>query len=208
MTTDPTHRIVDAAATLVRSGTPFRELFDRVIALAAEELPSPAWEAIAGVDVGVDVDRTAAWFVRQLAERPPPDDVAALWFGLHQVRGPGPGKMEAVIAVTGAPGFGGPEWRKARSWEPPGYVPAAGLKSLLPLSVGGEPEARAVVATGVVLAYGLGFSAAVVESVGPERLLAGRSELAVATGFPDGDVVPVGTLTAAGLDRSSAAPAT
>lgn len=207
MTTDLAVQLVDEATALVRSGEPFKTVHERVVALGAEGLPSPAWDDIAALDVGADVERTCAWLLRQIDERPPPDDLSGVWFGLYEVRGAVPGRFEAVAAVTGAPGFPDPDWLKGRNWEPPGYAPTTGLRSLLPLAFAGGPEVRGLVASAVVLAYGLGFTAAVVDAVDRAKLLAGRPELAVATGFADGNVALVGVLTPAGLDRSRLAEA-
>ena len=207
MTTDLAVQIVDEATASVRAGQPFQAVFDRVVALASEGLPSPAWDAIGSVDLAADVQRTTTWLLRQLDDRPPPEDLSALWFGLHEVRGPGPGRAEAVIAVSGGPGFPDPEWLKKKNWDPPGYVPAAGLRSMLPLSVPGGSEVRHLVGSAIVLSYGLGFTAAVVDGLDPARLLGGRPELGIATGFSDGNVALVGILTSSGLDRSRLAEA-
>lgn len=207
MTSDLAVQLVDEATGLVRSGQPFTAVFDRVVALGAEALPSPAWDDIAAIDVKADVDRTCAWLVRQIDERPPPDEMSGVWFGLYERRGSVPGRFEAVTAVTGAPGFPDPHWLDGRNWEPPGYAPAGGLSALLPFAFAGGPELRDLVASAVVLAYGLGFTAAVVDGVDQAKLLGGRAELAVATGFADGEVALVGILTPSGLDRSRLAEA-
>lgn len=207
MSTDLAVRLVDEATALVRAGEPFQAVFDRVVALAAEEQPSPVWEAIGAVDVAVDVDGTTAWLLRQFEARPPPDDLSALWLGLYEVRGPGPGRTEVFTAVSGGPGFPDPDWLAGRDWEPPGYAPAPGLRSLLPLAVAGGPEVTELVRSAVVLTYALGLTAAALDAVDPALVLAGRPALGVATGFSDGNVALVGILSATGLDRSRLAEA-
>lgn len=196
-------RLVLAALEPVRAGDSFRAAFDAAIAAGAEELPSPAWEAVAAADVDADVAASTPWLLRQIENRPPPDDMTAVWFGLHEVRGSGPGRVETFVAVNGGSGFPDPDWLTARSWDPPGYAPTPGLRSLLPATVDADPAVRQAVRTGLVLAYGVGFAAAVIESVDPAQLLGGRAHLEVTTGFADGDVLLVGRLTPSGLDRTA-----
>jgi hypothetical protein len=75
------------------------------------------------------------------------------------------------------------------------------------MTVPAGPEVRELVRSAVVLAYAFGFTAAVMDAVDPAVVLAGRSELGVATGFSDGDPALVGILSASGFDRSRLAEA-
>lgn len=198
-------RIVEEATKLVRAGEPFQAVVGRVVELGAEMVPSPVWGAIGGVDSAADVDRATAWLLRQIESRPPPDDLAALWFALYEVRGSAPGRTEAFMAVSGTTRPPGPEWLSTKSWDPHGYAPAPGLRSLLPLAASGEPEVGELVRSAVVPAYGVGLTAAVLDAVDPGVVLAGRHHLVVATGPSEGEPVVVGDLTPAGLDRSGVA---
>jgi hypothetical protein len=196
-------RLVLAALEPLRAGASFRAAFDAAVATGAAELPSPVWEVLGATDVDADIAAATPWLLRQCESRPPPEDMTAVWFGLHEVRGSGPGRVETFVAVNGGSGFPDPGWLNARSWDPPGYAPAPGLRSLLPATVDADPDVRQAVRAGLVLAYGVGLAAAVVESVDTAPLLAGRDRLEITTGFADGDVLLVGRLTATGLDRTA-----
>ncbi|MGH9177747.1 MAG: hypothetical protein ACRD0N_04240 [Acidimicrobiales bacterium] len=200
---DLAEQLVLAALEPLRAGASFRAAFDAAVAVGAVELPSPVWEVVGATDVDADVSASTPWLLRQVENRPPPDDMTAIWFGLHEVRGSGPGRVETFVAVNGGAGFPDPGWLEAHSWDPPGYAPTPGLRSLLPATVDADPGVRRAVRTGLVLAYGAGYAAAVIEAVGPAHLLAGRDQLEITTGFADGDVLLVGRLTPSGLDRAA-----
>lgn len=204
MTSDSPARLLDAAVAAVRAGTPFAGVVEEVVGLAAAEAPSPAWDAIAATDTAADVARTRPWFLRQFEERPPPEDLAGLSFGLYVVRGAGPGRTEATLALGGGPGFPDPAWSSNQTWEVAGYLPAPGLRALLPLAASESPEMRALVAGPVVFAYSMALAAAVVDAPGTAAILAARPQLGVVVGHPEGEAVVLGVLTAAGFDRSRA----
>jgi len=204
MSSDLHDRILDAALASVMAGQSLADVLAEVVALAAAEAPSPVWEAIAAVDTGADVAKAVPWFVRQFEERPAPDDLAGIWFGIYVVRGNSAGRTEAATALSGGSGFPDAGSLADQSWEAAGYVPAAGLRSLMPLAAAEEPDVRAIVAGPVVFAYTLGLAAAMAEG-GAEAALGGRPQLGVVVGVPDAVTVVLGVLTAAGLDRSSAA---
>lgn len=203
MSSDLHDRILDAAVASVRAGRPLADVLAEVVTLAAAEVPSPAWEAIAALDTEADVSKAVPWFVRQFEERRPADDLAGVLFGMYVVRGNSPGRTEAATALSGGPGFPDAGWLANQTWETPGYVPAVGLRSLLPLAAGEEPDVRTVVAGPVAFAYTLALVADVVD--GAAAVLADRPPLGVVVGVPGGEAVVLGTVGAAGLDRSSAA---
>lgn len=202
MSTDLARHIVEEASALVRSAAPFRAVVDRVVELGGEAMPSPVWEAIAAVDVDTDVERAAAWLLRQMEHRPPPDDLSGLWFGLYEVRGAGPGRTEAVLAASGGAGFPDEGWLSKLPWDAAGYAPTPGLRSLLPLAATADEDLRWLVGYAVVFAYTLGLTAAVLDSVDAASLLGDRKRLGIAAGFHDGDIALVGVLTPDGFDRS------
>ena len=204
MTSDSHARLLDAAVGALRSGKPCADLVGEVVGLAAAEAPSPVWDAIAATDIAADVARTRPWFLRQFEERPPPADLTGLWFGLYVVRGAGPGRTEATVALSGGPGFPDPAWLTNQTWEVAGYLPTAGLRGLLPLAAAEEPEVRALVAGPVVFAYSMALAAAVVDDPGASVILGDRPQLGVVVGLPGGDTVVAGVLTAGGFDRSGA----
>ena len=193
---------MDAGLQALRAGKPFAEIFAEVLALAAEELPSPAWDALAATDVGADVEKATGWLLRQLEERWPPDDLSALRFGLHPVRGPRPGRVELVVALSGGPGFPDPSWLANQTWDPVGYAPTQGLRSLLPLAAEASEDVRAVVREPLALVYVAALAAATLDAVDPSRILGDRPQLGVAAGFVDGELVLIGILTAGGLERT------
>jgi len=204
MSSDLHDRILDAAVASVRAGNPLADVLAEVVALAAAEAPSPAWEAIAAVDTAADVAKAVPWFVRQFEERPAPDDLAGIWFGMYVVRGNSPGRTEAATALSGGPGFPDAGWLADQNWDAAGYVPAAGLRSLMPLAAAEEPDVRAIVAGPVVFAYTLALAAELVDG-GGAAVLGERSQLGVVVGVPDAGTVVLGVLTPGGLDRSTAA---
>lgn len=204
MSSDLRDRILDAAVASVRAGRPLADVLAEAVALGAAEAPGDAWEAIAAVDTGADLGKAVPWFVRQFEDRPPSDDVSGIWFGMYVVRGNSPGRTEAATALSGGPGFPEAGWLGTQPWEPPGYVPAPGLRSLMPLAAGEGPDLRAVVAGPVVFAYTLGLVADIVDAGGP-GVLGTRSQLGVVVGPPDAETVVLGLLTPAGFDRSQAA---
>ena len=204
MSSDLHDRILDAAVASVRAGSPLADVLAEVVVLAAAEAPSPVWEAIAALDTGDDVTKAVPWFVRQFEERRPADDLAGIWFGMYVVRGNSPGRTEAATALSGGPGFPDAGWLSNQTWETPGYVPAVGLRSLLPLAADAEPDVRTVVAGPVVFAYALALVADVVDAAAAAALAA-RPPLGVVVGVPGGEAVVLGTAGAGGLDRSSAA---
>ena len=145
------------------------------------------------------------WLARQFELRPMADDITGLWFGLYQVRGAVPGKLEAVVNLSGGTGFPDPAWPSGRTWETAGYAPAPGLRSILPLTAEEAPETRALVAGPVVFAYSLGLVAALVDALDPAAALGAKHQLGVVIGDPEGESVVLGVLTAGGLDRSGVA---
>lgn len=203
MSSDLHDRILDAALASIRAGSPLPEVLGDVVSVAATEAPSPTWEDILATDMAADVSKATPWFVRQFEERPPPDDLAGIWFGMYVVRGNSPGRTEAVAALSGGPGFPAAGWLADQDWEAAGYVPAPGLRALMPLAAADDPELRAIVAGPVVFAYTLGLVADIVEA-GVAAALGGRPQLGVAVGVPDGETIVLGVLTPGGLDRSSA----
>ncbi|MGI8685171.1 MAG: hypothetical protein ACR2MO_08815 [Acidimicrobiales bacterium] len=204
MSSDLHDRILDAAVASVRAGNPLADVLAEVVALAAAEAPSPAWEAIAAIDTAADMTKALPWFVRQFEERPAPDDLAGIWFGMYVVRGNSPGRTEAATALSGGPGFPDAGWLADHNWDAAGYVPAAGLRSLMPLAAAEEPDVRAIVAGPVVFAYTLALAAELVDG-GGAAVLGERSQLGVVVGVPDAGTVVLGVLTPGGLDRSTAA---
>ena len=203
MSTDLTDRILDAALASVRAARPLPEVLGEVVAMAAADAPSPAWDAIAATDTAADVAKAVPWFVRQFEERPPPDDLAGIWFGLYVVRGNSPGRFEAMAALSGGPGFPDPGWLADQTWEAAGYIPAPGLRALMPLAAAEDGDVRAIVGGPVVLAYTVALVAAVVEG-GAAAALGKRPQLGVAVGVPDGETIVLGVLTTTSLDTSSA----
>ena len=203
MSSDLHDHILDAAVASVRAGDPLTEILDQTVSLASAEVPAPAWEAIAATDTATDVAKGSSWFLRQFEERPPPDDLAGILFGLYVVRSNSPGRTEAAAALSGGPGFPDPAWLDDQNWEVAGYIPAPGLRALLPLAAAESPDVRAVVAGPVVFAYTLGLVAAVVDAGGASAQGA-RPQLGVVVGVPDGETVVLGTLVSGGLDTSAA----
>lgn len=205
MRTELSDRLVDHAVRELRDGRSFPDVLASVLAEAADDLPSPAWEALAATDVAADVERAAGWLVRQLEERWPPADLSALRFGLFPVRGPRPGRTELVVALSGGPHFPDPAWLFDQTWDPVGYAPTPGLRALLPTVADEGDEVRGVVGRGLALAYVVGLVAGAVDAVDAARLLGSRPQLGVAAGFPGDEMILVGVLTAAGLDRTTMA---
>ena len=203
VSTDPTESLVDTALEALRAGASFADAYAQVLARAAEQVPSPAWEALGAVDVATDVERATGWLVRQLEERWPPPELSGLRFGLYPVRGPRPGRTELVLAVSGGARFPEAGWEADQPWDPVGYAPTPGLRSLLPLAAEERDEVRAVVGGAVALVYAVGLVVAAIDGADASRVLGNRPHLGVAAGFPDGDLVLVGVVTPAGLDRSS-----
>lgn len=202
MTSDLPARLVDAAVASVRAGKPLADVFGEVVGLAAAEAPAPAWDDIATVDAAADVAKCVPWLQRQPEERPFPAGTSELWFGLYVVRGPVPGRFEATLALSAGPGFADPDWRLNQKWEAPGYLPALGLRSVMPLAAAEDDGVRAIVAGPVVFAYSLALAVAVLDGVDPARLLGSITSLGIAVGAPDGQTVTL-DLTPDGLDRSS-----
>ena len=205
MADDLHDRILDAAVAAVAAGKPVADVVSEATGLAAAEVPAPAWDAIAALDTAADVAKASPWLARQFEARPMADDITGLWFGLYQVRGSVPGMFEAFVNLSGGAGFPDPAWPSGRTWETAGYAPAPGLRSLLPLTAGEEPEARALATGPVVFAYALGLVAALVDTLDPAAALGDKPQLGVVVGDPEGDSVVLGVLSATGLDRSTAA---
>lgn len=201
MSSDLDARLLDAALASIRAGKPFADVFGEVLGLAGTEMPSPAWDALAATDTATDVAKGTAWVQRQFEERPQPDDMTWLWFGLYMVRSASPGRLDAMVGLSGGPAIPEPDWTITRSWDAAGYAPGPGLRALLSLAAGEEPDLRAVVAGPVVFAYSLALVAAILDCVGVQ-LLDGRPQLGVVVGVPGGQTVELGLLTPAGLDRS------
>lgn len=205
MSADLHARLLDAAVASTRAGTPFADVVREVIAAAAAEVPSPVWDDLAATDTAIDVAGARPWLLRQFEERPLPDGLSSLWFGLYVVRSSSPGRLDAMVGLSGGPGLPEPGWTSNRTWDAAGYAPAPGLRALLPLTPTEEVDVRGLVAGPVVFAYSLGLVAAVLDAATAARILDGRPPLRVIVGVPDGQAVDLGVLTADGLDRSSAA---
>lgn len=204
MTSEAHRPIVEAAVASVREGKPFADVVAEALGSAAEAAPSPVWEELGGVDTAADVAKAAPWLARQFQDRPPPDDLSGLWFSINLVRGAVPGRNEAVVALSGGPGYPEEGWLAKQTWDAAGYAPAAGLRRLLPSVAAESAEVRALVSGPVVFAYALGLAVALLDAVDAAAALGARERLGVAVGVPDGDTVHLGELTAAGLDRSQA----
>ena len=201
MSSDLDARLLDTALASIRAGKPFADVFGEVLGLAAAEMPSPAWDALAATDTATDVAKAIDWVQRQFEERPQPDDMSWLWFGLYVVRSISPGRLDAMVGLSGGPGIPEPDWTITRTWDAAGYAPGPGLRALLSLVADEEPDLRALVAGPVVFAYSLALVAAILDTVGVQ-LLGGRPQLGVVVGVPEGEMVELGVLTPAGLDRS------
>lgn len=202
MSADLHARLLDAALASTRAGKPFADVVGEVIGLAAAEQPSPVWDALAATDTAADVAGARPWLVRQFEERPTPGDLASLWFGLYVVRSSSPGRLDAMVGLSGGPGLPEPGWTSSRSWDAAGYAPAPGLRALLALAVDEESEVRATVPGPIVFAYSLGLVAAVLDAGPAAQVLGDHPQLQVIVGVPDGATVELGVLTADGFDRS------
>lgn len=207
MTTDLHARLVDAAVASVRSGTPLADVVGEVVGLASAEMPSHVWDDILAVDVAADLAKATPWLARQPEERPLPADTSGFLFGLYVVRGAVPGFFEATVAWSAGPGYPDPNWMAEQNWDAAGYIPASGLRSLMPLVAEESLELRALVAGPVVFAYALGLVAAGLDGVDPGPILGTRPSLGVVVGIPKGETVILGALTPGGLDRSNASRA-
>lgn len=205
MLADLPARLLDAAVASTRAGNAFADVVGEVIASAAAEVPSPVWDDLAATDTAADVAGARPWLLRQFEERPLPDGLTSLWFGLYVVRSSSPGRFEAMVGLSGGPGLPEPGWTSNRTWDAAGYAPAPGLRALLPLTPTEEVDVRGLVAGPVVFAYSLCLVAAVLDAPTAAQILGGRPQLGVIVGVPDGDSVDLGILTTEGLDRSSAA---
>lgn len=204
MSSDLHSRLLDVATASVRAGQPFAAVVGEVVGLAATDMPSPTWEAIAGTDTAADVAKATPWLLRQFDERPPPADLSGLWCGLYVVRSSSPGRIDAMVAMSGGPGYPDPGWSSSQAWEAAGYVPAPGLRALLSLAAEEEPDVRAVVAGPVVFAYSLALVAAILDDVGSALLVGGLAQLGVVVGVPKAETVVLGVVTPDGLDRTDA----
>ena len=193
---------MDAALSELRAGKPFPEVVAGFLAAAAEEMPSPAWEALGATDLAADVKSATTWLARQFQERWPPPDLSGLRFGLYPVRGPRPGRVELVLALSGGSRYPDADWLSDLPWDPVGYAPTPGLRSLLPLAADAADDVRAVVREPLALVYAVGLVAATFDAVEVAGVVGDRPQLGVVAGFPDGDLVVVGVLTAGGLDRA------
>lgn len=202
MSTDLDARLLDAALASIRSGKPFADVVGEVIGLAAAAMASPVWDALAATDTATDVAKAIPWLLRQFEERPVPDDLASLWFGLYVVRSVSPGRLDAMVGLSGGPGRPEPDWTITRTWDAAGYAPAPGLRALLALAAAEEADLRAVVAGPVVFAYSLGLVAAMLDGTDAAQILPGRPHVEVVVGVPEGAAVVLGVLTPEGLDRS------
>lgn len=201
MTSDRHSRLLDAAMASVQAGLTLAAVVGEVVGLASAEAPSPVWDAIRASDTAADVAKATPWLLRQFEERPLPEDLSWLWFGLYVVRSASPGRTDAMVALSGGPGLPEPGWRSNRTWDAAGYAPAPALRALMPLAADEEAEVRALVAGPVVFAYSLALVADILDVVGP-GILGGRTQLDVVVGVPDAETVVLGVLTPAGLDRS------
>lgn len=204
MTAEAHRRLLEAAVASVAAGNSIADVVADILRLAAEEAPSEAWDRLAALDPAADVATAAPWLQRQFENRPMPDDVTGLWFGIYLVRGPVPGRFEAFVALSGDSAWPDTAWPTKAAWETAGYPPAAGLRSLLPSTAGDPDEVRALVRGPVVFAWSLALVAAMVDDLDAAAAVGGRERLGVVVGVPDGDTAVLGELTAGGLDRSGA----
>ena len=202
MSTDLDARLLHATLAAVKAGKPFADVVGEVLGLAAAERPSPAWDTLAATDTAADVAKAIPWLLRQFEERPLPDDLSWLWFGLYVVRSSSPGRLDAMVGLSGGAALPEPGWTSNRTWDAAGYAPAPGLRAVLPLASAEDADVRAVVAGPVVFAYSLALVAAMLDGAGAAQVLGARPQLEVVVGVPDGETVVLGVLTPDGLDRS------
>jgi hypothetical protein len=197
-------QIVDTAVDLVKRGLPLEAVHREVVRVGSSAMPSPCWQAIADVDTRRDVSDLAGWLTEQVCSPAAPDELSAVWLGLHEEYSAAAGGCEAAMELTGGCGYPRDEqWLFHLDWRP-GPVPAPGLGELLPLAASGPEEMRDLVAYAVVLGYAMALSADAIEAAGVNILLDARPMLtAVATGFCDGDIALIGTMGNGRLDRSA-----
>lgn len=196
--------MVDQALRSAKGGDSFEAILVRTLTAVEQARPSEVWSAIGDIDYLADVRALVDWIPAKLAEDPP-DDLSALWFGLYEVAGPDLSResTEAVLAVSGGPGYPNPDWLDDQTWYPGGYAPTPGLRSILPIAASGGSEIFSLASYVVVFSYVLGLVVTALGQVDRTRVLRRWARLGIAAGFHDGDIVDVGILTRTGFDRSN-----
>jgi len=185
---------------VVRSALPVSEGMQRMIRYCSRVEPNPGWKRFDKLGIDEDMARLTGWLEAAFTEKPPPDEVPGLWFGLVEVDRGGERCMDLYVS-GGHPDDEQPGDRViGGSWEPRRAYAHSGVLEQI-YEVAHAEEGHALEAAGYILPLAYGALAArwLATTLGPELLLGGASQRVLAVGFDEGDSIGVGLLRPEGL---------
>jgi hypothetical protein len=199
MDTGVGHRIPD----IVRRRLGVRESVAALVQSLAEETPTPAWEKILALDFDADTAALVEWFEQLLAAEPPAPEINALWFGLFS-RALDDGSSASALYAAGSERYGRDrEWMVSPEWWPRRrYAPSTVQRVLRSICYADGKRVGWLADYAVTLTHAASSVNALIDAVGPSRILGDRASLAITVGHDSGDALLLGVLRSAGLDDS------
>jgi hypothetical protein len=187
---------------MIRAGSGASVVVPAAIELCKPVAVSETWDRIASVGWASDREHCRRWFVALLAAEPPVQAINGFWFGIfNPVRA---GEAASDFYVTGSQTFPSDDWLFDTAWRPVGrYAQSPAQALIYRLGAEGGDDVLAVADYVLTFAHAAGTVNDFIEDLG-KLLHGGASSRAVAVGHDSGDAMFLGTLTAAGMDRSSA----
>ena len=166
--------------------------------------PATDWQPVRRLAYEEDVLRLSDWLRDVLTNEPPDPTIGAYWFGLFEPIVDGLPKCGLYVAgaeaydpdVPDADAFCGPSY-----WPERRYAHSDVLNELYRFGSRQSDGARAEAHYALCLAYSGLAVCSIIERVGPELLLGGRSTRSVAYGFDSGDCNPLGWIEKDSLRR-------
>lgn len=174
----------------------------RIVRYCSRAEPNPRWKRFYKLGIDEDLLRLKRWLEAAFTEKPPPDDVPGLWFGLVEVDRGGEATLDLYVS-GGHPDEEEPEDRViGGSWEPRTAYARSGVLDEV-YKVAHSEEGAGARLEEADYRLGLTYAGLAVRwlaiALGPALLLGGAPQRVLAVGFDDGDSIGVGTLRPEGL---------